>query len=164
MYMMAMMAWIASPSPNRIPALDKEKCIKIALVHDMAECIVGDITPTDPIPKEEKSRLESEAMESLKSSLGGGPIAEEFLSLWYEYEHASTPEAQLIKQIDKFEMVLQAYLYEKRQNRDLSEFYGSIKEKLTDPVLQSWFVELAERRLATLPQFAPLLSTPKGSE
>ena len=34
------------------------RCIKIALVHDMAECIVGDITPMDGITKEEKNKLE----------------------------------------------------------------------------------------------------------
>ena len=30
----------------------------MALVHDMAECIVGDIVPSDPISKEEKHRQE----------------------------------------------------------------------------------------------------------
>ncbi|KAK2114290.1 hypothetical protein P7K49_008556 [Saguinus oedipus] len=33
-------------------------CIRLALVHDMAECIVGDIAPADNIPKEEKHRRE----------------------------------------------------------------------------------------------------------
>ena len=30
------------------------RCIKIALVHDLAECIVGDITPYCGISREEK--------------------------------------------------------------------------------------------------------------
>ena len=30
----------------------------MALVHDMAECIVGDIAPADNIPKAEKQRRE----------------------------------------------------------------------------------------------------------
>lgn len=34
------------------------RCIKLALVHDMAECIVGDITPADNISKAEKHRRE----------------------------------------------------------------------------------------------------------
>lgn len=34
------------------------RCIKLALVHDMAECIVGDITPSDNISKAEKHRRE----------------------------------------------------------------------------------------------------------
>lgn len=34
------------------------RCIRLALVHDMAECIVGDIAPADNISKEEKHRRE----------------------------------------------------------------------------------------------------------
>jgi putative hydrolase of HD superfamily len=30
----------------------------MALVHDMAECIVGDITPHDNVPKSEKHKKE----------------------------------------------------------------------------------------------------------
>ena len=33
-------------------------CMKLALIHDMAECIVGDITPHDNVDKEEKHRRE----------------------------------------------------------------------------------------------------------
>ena len=33
-------------------------CLKLAVVHDLAECIVGDITPSDPMGKEEKHRRE----------------------------------------------------------------------------------------------------------
>lgn len=34
------------------------RCIRLALVHDMAECIVGDIAPSDNVSKEEKHRRE----------------------------------------------------------------------------------------------------------
>lgn len=34
------------------------RCMKLALVHDMAECIVGDIAPSDNISKAEKHRRE----------------------------------------------------------------------------------------------------------
>lgn len=34
------------------------RCIKLALVHDMAECIVGDIAPSDNVSKAEKHRRE----------------------------------------------------------------------------------------------------------
>ena len=64
MYRMAMMAFVA-----RRPDLDTDKCIKMALVHDIAESIVGDITPHCGISKDEKHRLESEAMEQIRSKL-----------------------------------------------------------------------------------------------
>ena len=34
------------------------RCMKMSLVHDLAECIVGDITPTCGISKEEKNKRE----------------------------------------------------------------------------------------------------------
>lgn len=41
------------------PHLDINKCIRMALVHDMAEAITGDITPHDGISAEEKRNLET---------------------------------------------------------------------------------------------------------
>lgn len=40
------------------PAVNKDRLIKICLVHDVAEAVVGDITPYDGVSKEEKRRLE----------------------------------------------------------------------------------------------------------
>ncbi|KAG8094550.1 hypothetical protein GUJ93_ZPchr0012g20731 [Zizania palustris] len=55
-----------------------------AIVHDIAEAIVGDITPSDGVPKEEKSRREKEALDHMCGLLGGGPRAEEISELWME--------------------------------------------------------------------------------
>lgn len=41
----------------------------MALVHDMAECIVGDITPSDNVSKEEKYRREQARDHRLKASV-----------------------------------------------------------------------------------------------
>ena len=35
---------------GRVEGLDMERCMKLALVHDMAEALVGDITPFDSSP------------------------------------------------------------------------------------------------------------------
>ncbi len=54
MYRMSIMVQLI-----RDPNINKSKCIKMALVHDMAEAITTDIIPDDNIPSEEKNRLES---------------------------------------------------------------------------------------------------------
>lgn len=41
-----------------------------ALVHDLAECIVGDITPHCGVTPEEKHRQEDEAMKTLAELTG----------------------------------------------------------------------------------------------
>lgn len=50
--------------------LNLNRCIKMALVHDIAESIVGDITPYDGISPEEKNRMETEAMKEIKEIIG----------------------------------------------------------------------------------------------
>jgi hypothetical protein len=46
MYRMGIITMLTSDS-----SLNRDRCTKLALVHDMAEALVGDITPADPIPK-----------------------------------------------------------------------------------------------------------------
>lgn len=38
--------------------VNRDRLVKIALVHDLAEAIVGDITPHDGVKKEDKRALE----------------------------------------------------------------------------------------------------------
>lgn len=40
------------------PTVDKNRLMKMCLVHDLAESVVGDITPHDGVSKEEKRQLE----------------------------------------------------------------------------------------------------------
>ncbi|CAK7338107.1 unnamed protein product [Dovyalis caffra] len=128
MYRMGLMALIA---PD-IPGIDRDKCIKMAIVHDIAEAIVGDITPSDGVPKAEKSRKEREALEHMCKLLGGESRAKEMSELWNEYEDNSTLEAKIVKDFDKkkqvtmeVEMILQALEYENEQGKDLEEFFQS---------------------------------------
>lgn len=40
--------------------------MELSLLHDMAECIVGDLTPYCGVSKEEKHRREDEAMQTIR--------------------------------------------------------------------------------------------------
>lgn len=142
MHRMAVMAIIAAD----IPGLNKDKCVKMAVVHDIAEAIVGDITPSDGIPKEEKSRRERAAIEEMCDLLGGGLAAEEVKNLWLEYENNSTLEANLVKDFDKVEMILQALEYETTQGKGLDDFYESTAGKFQTDLGKAWAAEIIMRR------------------
>jgi putative hydrolase of HD superfamily len=43
----------------------------------------------------------------------------EIFSLWQEYEDGETMEAKFVKDLDKFELILQAYEYEKCKKKEL---------------------------------------------
>ncbi|CAL1358578.1 unnamed protein product [Linum trigynum] len=142
MYRMGLMGLIL---PD-IPGINRDKCVKMAIVHDIAEAIVGDITPSDGVPKEEKSRKEAEALDHMCKLLGGGSRAEEIAQLWKEYEDNSSPEAKMVKDFDKVEMILQALEYENEQGKDLEEFFQSTAGKFQTDVGKAWALEIASRR------------------
>uniref|UniRef100_A0A4X1TR69 5'-deoxynucleotidase HDDC2 n=1 Tax=Sus scrofa TaxID=9823 RepID=A0A4X1TR69_PIG len=121
MYRMAVMALVTKDEH-----LNKDRCVRLALVHDMAECIVGDIAPADNIPKEEKHRREEEAMKQLTQLLPED-LRKELYELWEEYETQSSAEARYVKQLDQCEMILQASEYEDLENKPgrLQDFYDS---------------------------------------
>ncbi|XP_067881431.1 HD domain-containing protein 2 [Heterodontus francisci] len=142
MYRMAVMAFLTEDQK-----LNKDRCIKLALVHDMAECIVGDIAPADNISKEEKHRREEEAMKHLTGLLSDD-VGKEMLDLWEEYENQSSVEAKYVKELDQSEMIIQAFEYEEIEQKPggLQEFYDSTKGKFHHPeILQLVATLNAER-------------------
>ncbi len=121
MYRMSLITMLAPPA---IAArLDINRCIKMCLIHDMAESFVGDITPVDGVPKPEKNRRESSTMDYLaKRLLGnvdGGKQGEEVRAIWQEYEDSKTDESIFVHDIDKIELLLQMVEYEKRSEGKL---------------------------------------------
>jgi len=125
------------------PEADVSKVVRIALLHDLGEARVGDITPHDPVGTEEKHRREREAMSHI---LGGLPRGDEYLALWEEYEQGRSFEARLVRQVDRLEMGLQACIYEHQGAGDLSEFFGSVHKALESPELKAVLAELETLR------------------
>lgn len=146
MYRMSLMALIAGD----LPGVNRERCIKIAIVHDIAEAIVGDIIPADGVPKAEKSRLEESALNEMCEVLGGGLRADEIKDLWADYENNASIEASLVKDFDKVEMILQALEYEIKHGKVLDEFFISTAGKFQTELGKSWAAEVIARRNARL--------------
>ena len=87
-------------------SLNTEKALKIAIVHDLAESITGDIDylliTNGKVPKEEKKKLEENAMQQIKNSLPK-KIGNEIYNLWKEFETQSSNEGKFVKALDKLE-------------------------------------------------------------
>lgn len=129
---------------------DIGKVIQIALIHDVAECIVGDITPEDNVSKHDKHQLEYEAMQQITKLLHlatsttnddkknvDDSSAESSVSklednllmkLFHEYEERYSIESIIVKDLDLLDMILQANTYEIQypnniHDIDLSDFF-----------------------------------------
>src|SRR5439155_2342810 len=122
------------------PGVDRDRLLRLALVHDLAEAKVGDLTPGE-LPKAEKHALEAGAMRELAAL---PPNGAELLVLWAEYEANETPEARLAHDLDKVELLLQALDYEQAGNPGpLNSFWEQERHRIADPTLAA-FVRLLE--------------------
>ncbi|KAI4466899.1 hypothetical protein MML48_2g00018929 [Holotrichia oblita] len=145
MYAMALITFLIGNNSG----LDRLKCMQLALIHDLPECIVGDIVPDDPITVEEKHKLEQNAIEKLTNMLGSDTDAGKIIyDTYIEYREQKTPEAKFVKDLDKFDMIFTAALYEKRcgSPKRLQEFFDCTEGKFGDPFIQNLVKSLHDYR------------------
>jgi len=149
MYRMSIITLLAPPS--LASRLDLGRCTLMALVHDMAESLVGDITPVDGVLKAEKSRREAATMEFLCTGLlgrvGGGAAGEEMRKVWQEYEDGVTLEAMFVHDVDKVELLLQMVEYEREKGGklNLGEF-AWVAKRIVLPEVRQWCEEILGER------------------
>lgn len=129
--------------------LDRESCLKMALVHDIAEAITGDIDAVlvaeGKASKQEKDKLEQEATEKIKSTLPQ-ETGEMIYNMWQEYQKGESQGARFVKAVDKLETLTQLVesgykIYDKPQ------FIANYADKAVDrfPALKPVLLEIKRR-------------------
>lgn len=134
---MAMLAWWIADM--YFPHLDRDKVIRMVLVHELGEIYTGDIIPGDNVPVAVKHRQEREGLQQVVGKLPNGA---EYVALWEEYEANGTAEARFVKQIDRLEMALQARVYQQQGYENMSEFFASAEAGIEEAVLREILAEL----------------------
>lgn len=127
--------------------LDSERAVKMALLHDIAESEIGDITP-DSMPHDKKEKMETEAFLRIASMLPEGMRAE-YASIWDEFCAGKTPEARIVAQADKIDMALQAVTYERagRASRaGASVFVDAASMAIKDEVAGTLLSDITSRK------------------
>lgn len=107
---------------DMVPDVDRGRLLAIALLHDMAEALIGDLpaTASQLFGSAAKHDAERRAMIELFHFL---PQGDEYLELWNEYTERASREARLVKQLDRMEMLLQALAYEQAGHCGMDEFW-----------------------------------------
>jgi putative hydrolase of HD superfamily len=156
-YFTALIAWLSALDR---PDLDATRVLKLAMVHDLAEAIVGDLPPysAEDLPdpgdpdavraffsvrhvrttgqRAAKRAAEAVAIDQI-ARLMPDRAGAEFLELLREYEARDTPESRFVKDVD----TLEAYLESLEQARLLpglpvDGFAAMAQQELSDPLLQ----------------------------
>lgn len=149
MYRMSIIA-MGINADNYEETVDLSKCVKISLLHDIAEALVGDIVPHDAqVDKTEKSAREYKTIIYLADLVKPYNVkfSQEMVDLWLDYEHQRNFEAKIVKDIDKYELLIQAYQYEvKNEGKvDLTEFFGA-REMIKTREIASYADKLIAQR------------------
>ncbi|HUR68331.1 MAG TPA: HD domain-containing protein [Candidatus Thermoplasmatota archaeon] len=130
-------ALLALAAAEERPHLDRARLLELAITHDLAEAILGDLIPGEYAHKGEKIARERRALEDLVDTLPL-PLRSRLLARFEELASDATPEAHLVHQLDKLEMALQAERYHSQgraPGRDLDAFHESAAAGISDATL-----------------------------
>lgn len=110
--------------------LDTERVMKMIIIHDLAESIIGDYMPGE-ITRKKKRIDERKAMTSILYQM---PVAirSNYKGIWEEYQLNKTQVAKFVHKLDKLEMAMQAtqYINEGHPNKILFQFLDSVRISL----------------------------------
>jgi len=130
--------------------LNFEKVMRMAVLHEISECRIGDI----PYPAQKyigaavKTAAETRAVQDMTAPLDF--LREKnYAGLWLEFEEGKTREARLVKAADKLEMLIQAVEYEKAGAKTLEDFWrnaDTFKQIAAHPAIEEILDELIKMR------------------
>jgi len=125
-----------------------ERLLKLALLHDLEEAITGDLTPQEKESKGENV-VRTQKISAREQLLSYFPQENQraYRELWSELENERSKEAQLVHELDKLEMALQANQYARAgiEATKLKEFYESSIAAIKDPKLKRVLGEISSQ-------------------
>ncbi len=127
--------------------INREKLIKMGLLHDLGETIIGDIiseigTYIDLEKQKDKKIKERDALNHILSK------NDELREIAIEYLECKTPTAKFSKELDKLEMIFQALEYETKNNiSSLQEFWDNAEHSIQDKELREIYEKLKKLRI-----------------
>lgn len=124
---------------------DTERVMRMVILHDLAESIVGDYMPGD-VSVNDKMQQEKKAMEGILSGLPPA-VRSRYTEIWTEYLDNTTDVARFVHRIDKLEMAMQAnqYAVQGYDRKLLEPFLNSAKEAVgeSDDIVGQTFARFA---------------------
>ncbi|MDZ4772830.1 MAG: HD domain-containing protein [Planctomycetota bacterium] len=111
--------------PRVDPAIDVERALAMAVLHDVPEALTGDLprSASELLPKGVKHAAEDLAASRLIAPLSG--LA---LERWQEYRAQSTREARFARTCDRLQLGLRLVAYVRAGHRGLDEFRTTVAE------------------------------------
>lgn len=108
--------------------IDRERVLRMALLHDWAEVRIGDMprTTNQYFGADQRKRAETAAFDDITERLPA--IKTLYRELFLDYEQRSSLEARLVKAADVIDLLVQALALERSGARGLDEFWDVARE------------------------------------
>ena len=100
------LALLACVVADEYPNLNIERILIMCLIHDIGEIYEGDIPAISQVDRGKKYEIELRAARKIFSLLPEKK-GSHLMEIWQEYNDCKTPEARLVKALDKAETILQ---------------------------------------------------------
>lgn len=104
-------------------AIDVEKILRLALLHDWAETRVGDMPRTATLYFGAEARKQAETA-AFRDIISGADAETVYTDLYDDYERRASLEARLVKAADVLDLLVQVLALERAGARGLDEFWG----------------------------------------
>jgi len=148
-YHLAMMVIVFAED---FPELNIEKCLKIALVHDLVEVFAWDTVIFDKKMEKTKKEREAKAVLQLEEVLWKDSF-KEIKNLILEYEARQSLEAEFVHQLDKVQPLIQVVMewwkawhkWKIDKKMLIDNKYKKIDDKFWLIKLLDWYFEKAEK-------------------
>jgi hypothetical protein len=122
-------------------------------VHDLPEYKMPDWTPDDKIPKEHKVEREVALLYHIAASVPYG--GEEILRIGLDYVYQRTPEARIVKQLDKIDPAIRAMWYQ-LHFEEIERFYQD-KDHPDHTKRREWLMQVEKFEGLTFEQRIPAI-------
>jgi putative hydrolase of HD superfamily len=140
---------LADELQSRGLAVDVERVLRVALMHDWAEARLGDMPRTGSayFNADERRRAERAAFDDIVREAGAS-FEKRYSELHEDYEQRGSLEARLVKAADIIDLLVQVLAFERAGARGLDEFWEGVAER--EFHLDGVAGELVEEILRTL--------------
>lgn len=132
---------------QRGEAVDCERVLRMALLHDVAEVRTGDI----PMPQ--KTPEIDAALHHLESEIVKKILPPRYREYWLEAERGESLESRIVKAADKLQMMAKVHVYERQRGASLEEYWqnpANFKDRGL-PLVREIFEAIARRSERELP-------------
>ena len=127
---------------------DKDKLVKMALIHDIGEIVTGDVVVQrgeilDLKLRDDKEEQERVGIKQIFNQIQEGEV---YSKIFEEMIERKSPEAKIFWQFDKLEMAFTALEYEEEQGKQLEEFFLDANTNMKEPLLKKILNEIIKSR------------------